>query len=72
MPDRISVDFGSLDNNNLLNRGRAVVLALKGSDKYRNPPVTMALLESVLDKFHNAVLDFDGTSARQQDSDGVA
>ena len=57
MPDRISVDFGSLSNGELWERGGAVVLALTGSVKYSNPPVTMAILKSLLDNFQGAIAD---------------
>jgi hypothetical protein len=57
MAERISVDFGSLANNQLWERGMAVVLALTGNVKYSNPPVAMAILKSLLDAFHAAIVD---------------
>ena len=46
MADRISIDFGSLTNNQLWQRGMAVVRALTGNVRFPNLPVTMAMLES--------------------------
>jgi hypothetical protein len=57
MADRISVDFGSLTNNPLWQRGMAVVLALTGNVKFPNPPVMMAMLKSLLDAFKAAIVD---------------
>jgi hypothetical protein len=57
MAERISVDFGSLTNNQLWQRGMAVVLALLGNVRYPNPPVAMAMLQSLLDAFHAAIID---------------
>jgi hypothetical protein len=57
MAERISVDFGSLTNNQLWQRGMAVVLALTGNVKYPNPPVAMAMLQSLLGAFHAAIVD---------------
>ena len=57
MAERISVDFGSLTNNQLWQRGMAVVLALTGNVKYANPPVAMAMLQSLLGAFHAAIID---------------
>jgi hypothetical protein len=57
MAERISVDFGSLTNNQLWQRGMAVVLALTGNVKYPNPPVAMAILQSLLAAFHAAIID---------------
>ena len=34
----------------------AVFLALTGSLKYSNPPMTMAMLKSLLDAFHEAIV----------------
>ena len=56
MAIRISTDFGSLTNNKLWNRGMAVFLALTGSVKYPNPPMAMAMLKSLLDAFHEAIV----------------
>ena len=57
MAIRISTDFGSLTNNKLWNRGMAVFLALTGSVKYSNPPMAMAMLKSLLDAFHEAIVE---------------
>lgn len=57
MAERIYTDFGSLDNNELWQRGMAVVLALMGNVRFPNPPVTMALLKSLLDAFKAAITD---------------
>ena len=57
MAERISTDFGSLDNNELWQRGMAVVLALMGNVRFPNPPVTMAMLKSQLDAFRAAIID---------------
>jgi hypothetical protein len=54
---RIKTDFGSLTNNKLWNRGMAAFLALTGSVKYSNPPMTMAMLKSLLDAFHEAIVE---------------
>jgi hypothetical protein len=45
MAERISTDFQSLDNNELSQRGMAVVLALMENVRLANPPVTMAMLQ---------------------------
>jgi hypothetical protein len=57
MADRIKTDFGSLTNNKLWTRGGAVVLALTGNIKYLNPPVTMVMLQSLLDALEAAIVD---------------
>ena len=57
MAERIYTDFGSLDNNELRQRGMAVVLALMGNVRFPNPPVTMAMLKSLLDAFQAAIID---------------
>jgi hypothetical protein len=57
MAERISIDFGSLDNNELRQRGMAIVLALLEDVRFPNPPVTMAMLKSQLDAFHAAIID---------------
>lgn len=62
MADRIKTDFGSLKNNDLLNRGLAVVLALAGNVKYPNPPVAIAMLKSLLDAFKAAIVDTLGAN----------
>lgn len=56
MAIRIKTDFGSLTNNNLWLRGMAVFKALTGSVKYSKPPMTMAMLKSLLDAFHEAII----------------
>jgi hypothetical protein len=60
MADRISVDFGSLTNNQLWQRGMAVVLALTGNARFPNPPLTMAMVESLLATFQAAISDTMG------------
>src|SRR5258708_31255550 len=62
MADRISIDFGSLTNSQLWERGLAVVLALTGKVKYSNLPVSMAMLKSVLDAFQAAISDTVGVN----------
>jgi hypothetical protein len=57
MAIRIRTDFGSLTNNKLWNRGMVVFLALSGSVKYPNPPMTMAMFKPLLDDFHEAILE---------------
>jgi hypothetical protein len=62
MAERIKTDFGSLDKNELRQRGMAVVLALMGNVRFPNPPVTMAMLQSLLDAFQTAIIDaIDGS-----------
>jgi hypothetical protein len=56
MAIRTSTDFGSLTNNKLWNRGMAVFKALTGSVKYSTPPMTMAMLKSLLDAFNEAII----------------
>src|SRR5215470_18672875 len=60
MADRISVDFGSLTANRLWQRGMAVVLALTGNVRFPNPPLTMAMLESLLATFKAAISETMG------------
>jgi Fibronectin type III domain len=60
MADRITVDFGSLTNNQLAQRGLTVVLALKGNDRLPNLPLTMEMLESLLTTFQAAIADTVG------------
>jgi hypothetical protein len=62
MADRIYVDFGSLTNNQLWQRGMAVVRALTGNVRFPNPPLTMAMLESVLATFQAAISDTMGAN----------
>jgi hypothetical protein len=57
MADRILMNFGSLNNNPLWQRGMAVVLALTGNVRFPNPPVAMAMLKSLLDTFKAAIID---------------
>jgi hypothetical protein len=56
MADRILMNFGSLNNDPLWQRGMAVVLALTGNVRFPNPPVTMAMLKSLLDTFKAAII----------------
>ena len=62
MADRISIDFGSLRNSQLWERGLAVVLALTGNVKYSNLPVSMAMLKSLLEAFQAALSDTVGVN----------
>jgi hypothetical protein len=62
MADRISVDFGSLSNNELWLRGSAVAQALDGSTKYPNPPVSVAEVKSRVDAFHDAIVNAKGAN----------
>jgi hypothetical protein len=57
MADRILMNFGSLNNNPLWQRGMAVVLALTGNVRFPNPPVPMAMLKSLLDAFKATIID---------------
>jgi hypothetical protein len=57
MAERIRTDFGSLNNNELWQRGMAVVLALTGNVRFPNPPVAMAMLKSLWEAFKAAIID---------------
>src|SRR5438045_1929837 len=57
MADRIQLDFGSLTHNQLWQRGMAVVRAQTGNTKYSSTPVTMAVLQSLMDAFKAAIVD---------------
>jgi len=72
MAIRISTDFGSLTNNKLWNRGMAVFLALPGSLKYSNPPMTMAMLKSLLDALNEAIIEaMEGTKTARTTRDSL-
>jgi hypothetical protein len=57
MAERIATNFRTLDNNKLWQRGMAVVLALTGNVRFPSPHITMAMLQSLLDAFHAAIID---------------
>jgi hypothetical protein len=72
MAIRIKTDFGSLTNNKLWNRGMAVFNALTGSVKYSKPPMTMAMLKSLLDAFHEAIVEaMDGGKMARTSRDSL-
>ena len=59
MAERILVNFGSLANNSLSQRGMAVVLALTGNVRFPNPPVAMAIKYNT-PRFRTAFRPVDG------------
>lgn len=72
MAIRIKTDFGSLTPNKLWQRGMAVVLALLGNVRFPNPPVTMAMLKSLLDAFNTGIIEaMDGRRSARVKRDSL-